>query len=500
MKEHLKNLAILLFAALTGHFIAYKLVHIPRRLELVIIIAALMFYPVLRRPIIGLYAVFIVSPFIPFIRRLYYLSYERPALDPIIILSDLFLAFILLGLFFEFRERKSQEQSSPGIVMVIFIYFVYLAIRTSFFNFLPFSEALAKFKYYGPPVLFFFVGTIYADQPFHLKRFWYITIGIGIVASIYGFNQLYNGYSKAEMLWFSSIEFSTLFIKGVPRPFSIFQAPVALADYVQLAIIGVLMCVAWAEEKKPIFLMFAVPVLLYAALITSVRSSWVGIIATFFIWPLFFRVKGNGRRLAALSLVLSAYVVYQLIAEIFQTGFSTASGVKIFSRLFSNQQYFKLLVADRATALYEPFREHSFVSRLMLWRQLLVFSTEPVLAFLGRGLGTLKADSLYFTYLAEFGYPGMIFITAIIIFFVFRGLYIIDNSTDKTFVALAKGITILNIVFGIVSVTGTHIHYFPGDVYFWFWNGVLIHVAQTCKRGVECKTVDKSHETGEESA
>jgi hypothetical protein len=481
MKEQLKYLAILICAALLGHFIAYKLVHIPQRIELVVIISMLMFYPVLRRPIIGLYAVFIISPFIPYIRRLYYLSYERPSVDPLIILGDLFLAFILLGLFFEFRERRSQEQPSPKIVMVIFIYFIYLCIRTSLFNILPLGEALAKFKYYGPPVLFFFVGTIYADEPHHLKRFWYITIIIGILASLYGFHQLYNGYSKAEMLWFSSIEFSTLFIKGVARPFSIFQAPVALADYVQLAIIGILMCFAWSKDRAPLFLLLVIPVLLYAALVTSVRSSWIGIIATFCIWPLFFRIKGNGRRLAVMLLVVVSYVVYQYVTETFQSGFTLKSGVNVLTGSFSNQQYFDLLVANRATALYNPLGEHSFISRLMLWRSLLIYSLEPIHAFVGRGLGTLKADSLYFTYLAEFGYPGMFFIIAIIIIFIARGLYVIDHSTDETAIVLAKGIAILNIIFAIVSITGTHIHYFPGDIYFWFWNGVLIHLAHTTK-------------------
>jgi hypothetical protein len=26
----------------------------------------------------------------------------------------------------------------------------------------------------------------------------------------------------------------------------------------------------------------------------------------------------------------------------------------------------------------------------------------------------------------------------------------------------------------IIGITGSHIHAFPGDSYFWFWNGVLI--------------------------
>jgi hypothetical protein len=32
----------------------------------------------------------------------------------------------------------------------------------------------------------------------------------------------------------------------------------------------------------------------------------------------------------------------------------------------------------------------------------------------------------------------------------------------------------MNIMFAIMNTTGSHIHAFPGDVYFWFWNGVLL--------------------------
>ncbi len=499
MKKHLKHLAILIFAALIGHFIAFKLIHIPGRLELVIIIAILLFYPVLRRPLIGLYAVFIISPFIPYIRRLYYLVYERPEVDPLIIIGDLFLAFILLGLFFEFKDRRSQEHATTRLPTVIFIYFCYLIIRTFFFNYLPVSVALAQFKNFGPPVLFFFVGTVFYNETPHLKRFWYITIIIGIAASLYGFHQLYNGFSRAETIWFSSIEFTTLFIEGLARPFSIFQASVVLADYVQLAIIGILMCFVWSKNKMPLFLIFLIPVLLYAALITSVRSSWIGVIATFLIWPVFFRIKGNNRRLIIFIITLAVVVSYQYFAETFQSGYTIESGVTALSSQFSNQEEFDLLIASRTSALYNPFEEHSFLSRLSLWRDLLIYSKEPIHMFLGRGLGTLKADSLYFSYLAQFGYPGLIFIIALLIIFVLKGLYIIDHSQNSDSIALAKGIAILNIIFAIVGITGTHIHYFPGDIYFWFWNGVLIQLAEECKSSESSMAASEIDQPGVDS-
>lgn len=496
MKDHLKYFLIVIFAAAVGHLIAYKLVHIPRQLEVVVILSLLLFYPILRRPIIGLYTVFIISPFIPYIRRLYYLLYERPTIDPLIMIGDLFLIFILSGLFFVFRERKGFYQETTVYIKIVFFYFMYLLIRTVFLNYLPLPEALAKFKYYGPPVLFFFIGVIYADKVSHLKKFWYITIVIGIIASLYSFNQLYNGYSKAEMIWFSSIEFSTLFIKGIARPFSIFQAPVALADYLQLAIIGILMTLMWAQKKLHSLLYIAIPVIFYAALITSVRSSWIGIIATILIWFILFRIKGNSRRFIALGVLILVYIGYQYIAEPLDAGFKISSFLPIIPQSSPSQKYFELLVSDRATALYDPLGEHSFLARLQLWKNIIAYAKDPALAFLGRGLGCLKADSLYFTYLAEFGYPGMIFALAIFIIFILKGLRTIDTSENPDIVTLAKGITIMNIVFAIISITGTHIHYFPGDIYFWFWNGVLVHLSVLSKpdTGENKAITDETHQ------
>jgi hypothetical protein len=139
------------------------------------------------------------------------------------------------------------------------------------------------------------------------------------------------------------------------------------------------------------------------------------------------------------------------------------------------QAYFDLLVKQRIGALSNPLDEHSFLSRVALWKFILKSSFDPILAICGRGLGVLSADSLYFTYLAEFGYPGLVFIIIISIMFVLKGFYLLDNSRDQSIIAIAGGVTIMNITLGIVNITGTHIHGFPGDVYFWFWNGVLVH-------------------------
>jgi cell division protein FtsW (lipid II flippase) len=194
------------------------------------------------------------------------------------------------------------------------------------------------------------------------------------------------------------------------------------------------------------------------------------------IWYTFFKVKGTRNRFLVLLGIVVLYILSQFSLDVFESGLKLESVLALITKSAPDQQSINMLITERSTALSNPFEEHSLLSRIALWKDLLVYSKDPVCFFLGRGVGALKADSLYFTYLAEFGYPGLIFIIVLLVNLTIRGFYVIDHYTDNDIIVLAKGITIMNITIAIISVTGTHIHYFPGDIYFWFFNGVLIQL------------------------
>jgi hypothetical protein len=458
-----------------GHFLGYLIVHIPGRIEFLILLGIILLYPLLRMPVIGLYVLFIALPFIPLLRRYYYLVYDRPGLDPLVAIGELILLLLLPAHLFSLRESSSHSgERTMKIQLIVAVYFGYMILRSFFANSLPLTESLAKLKLYGPMVLLFYIGLFYGLSIRHLRRIWIVTIIIGVFASIYGFLQLYGGYSTAEKAWFNSIQFTTLFIEGRARPFSTFQAPVAFADYVQLSIIGVFILTGAYPNKKVRWIWVLVPLFFGAALITSVRSSWAGILTTFALTPLLYRVKGNRKRIfATVSLVL-AYALYGFLSSTVFAGFGLSEFFTLFSRILPNEQFVDMLITQRTEALERPLGEYSLLSRFVLWRYILDTSFQPLNFLLGRGLGALKADSLYFTYLAEFGYPGLFLIIGFFFYFVKTGFFVVDRSPDPTHVVLARGITVMNLVFAVVSITGTHIHYFPGDVYFWFWNGVLV--------------------------
>jgi hypothetical protein len=464
------HLLFFIAIAIAGHFIAYKIVHVPAQLEMVVIFAVLSFYPILRYPQFGIILLFSILPFIPFFRRLYYLQYSRPSTDPLIMTGDLIIFLIMTGLFFEIKDKISESRSRLNYVIIFYI--LYVLFRTFVFNIAPTGDAILKFRMYGPSVFLFFAGSIFAFNRTLTLQVLYISLIIGIISAFYGFNQLIFGYSRAEEIWFSSISFTTLFIEGLARPFSFFQSPASFADFMQLSIISLMILFSYNDDKhiKILFYML-VPVYFYATLITSVRSNWLGIIVSLVLWVFFVFLKDKRIRIAVLTTTVILYSITQFID--FGGSSSSTSPVNSIIQKTFNQKQLDMLITNRANAITNPFEEHSLLSRLNLWKFIFDLSFDPYMGLVGRGIGTLNADSLYFTYLAELGYPGFFFIIGLILIFIIRGLSLAERSTGKVR-ALAQGITIMNITFAVINLTGTHIHSFPGDAFFWFFNGILI--------------------------
>jgi cell division protein FtsW (lipid II flippase) len=477
MKKNAVMALVLIGIALAGNLIAYKMFHVPRQTEMIVLFVLAVAYPILRNPLFGVYAVFLLLPFVNYARRLYYLVYMRPGIDPLLMTGEVLLALIMAGLFFELRERGEKDREIKLFRLMVFMYFCYMAMRVFVYTEVPLDQAAAAFKFYGPAVLFFFVGCIYGLHFRHVRIIWGITTLIGVLAALYGIKQLYFGYSEAEKIWLSSIKFSTLVIFDIVRPFSFFSSPATFGDYLLLAVIGVLMLWHWENQIFRMLSLIVLPVLFCAVLITSVRSNWIGFVLVMVLWFAFTRVKGAKKRIMVLVAIAALYFAGQAVSDMF-AGESAPVALQPAEAATSSERYMQLLVTSRSTAITDPMQEHSFLSRIALWQYMIRLSTDPQMALLGRGLGGLNADSLYITYLAEFGYPGMLFIIFILGAFVFRGLKIIDTAQSPDVVALARGITVMNMVFAIVSITGSHIHAFPGDVYFWFFNGVLVKLPQ----------------------
>ena len=312
-KNALRTSALLLAVVAAGHFIAYKIVHLPTQLELVILLTTAFFYPIMRKPVIGVYLLFGIMPFVSYVRRLYYLSHQRPSIDPLIAIGDIVIALTLIGLYFVFREQRAEQRNAKIMSRVVLGYFLYCIIRTFFINILPVREAVMQFHFFGPSVLFFFIGVLYANRMDLLNRLWFITLGIGAIAAIYGMKQIIIGYSEAEQIWFSSISFTTLFIKGIARPFSIFQSPACFADYMLLSIIGLLIIISGKKSKLNLGFLLLLPLYFYGALITSVRSNWIGILLALVLWMILLQIRGTRNRIILILFLGILFIFSQLL-------------------------------------------------------------------------------------------------------------------------------------------------------------------------------------------
>jgi hypothetical protein len=476
------QIALVVFA---GHFIAFEMFHIPKQAEFTAIFGLALFYPVVRFPLVGVYGVFLLSPFIPFVRRLYYLVYGRPGNDPLIIVGDLIVIMVFLGLLFEFRRGLSEDKTVKRFMTVVGFYFGYMIVRAFVFNIAPLGDSLLRLKFYAPMVLMFFVGIYYGREFKHLKRIWIITVALGVLGGLYGIKQLFIGYSAAEKLWFSTSYFTTLFIQGVARPFSFYQSPAAFADALVLSIIGVVLMLGWGKFRGKLLLIALVPLFFYGILITSVRSNWIGALSIFFIWFIILQMRKSGQRIAIIAILFLFFVAYQLVDDTVKANMSPDGLLNAFNGKLGKQEYVDLMVTSRTKALTDPFAENSMLSRIALWKFLFDLTKDPELALLGRGVGALNADSLYVTYLAEFGYPGFIFIIGLYCAFIMLGIKSLGAVSDPRSVILIKGIIVMDLSFALMNFTGTHIHTFPGDVYFWFWNGVLMNARPLDKKLVE---------------
>lgn len=473
-----KNIFFVLILLAAGIGIGYKLVLVPKREEVVFFIFIVSLLPILKYYKIGVVLIFILAPFIPWIRRVYYLAYARPQTDLLILVPDIILVITIIGYLFATMNDTEEDPLINKLKKVLVLFFVFLFARVFLYNTGLIKNSLLQFRFYGPFVLSFFLGTACVKN-FRLIQFLgTFTIVTGIITAIYGIKQLFFGFSQAENMWLNSVIFDSLFIQGIPRPFSTFASPASFADFQQMAMIAAAGAALMVKRRiNGIFLYVFIFLFGYAMLITSVRSSWIGAIAGVGIWILVLRKQGNQARIAGIIGILVLFAAGSLASEFFGSAspkIAVSSLAMRSSQSGQMQNVMNLFVKQRLSAVTNPLEEHSMTSRITLWTVIIKGLEDPMMILFGRGLGRMAADSLYFTYLGEFGVPGLIFLCYILILFIRGGFKNFDSLEDLKLKALARSILCMNFILLIVNITGNHINEFPGNLYFWFWNGVLL--------------------------
>ncbi len=462
-----------LLLVLTGWFIASRIANIPTRFEIILIVVSLSFIPVLKKPMWGVYCVLIVSLFVNFFRRLYYLLYERPKFDIFLILTDVILVLILLSVFLVYRKRGNPEIEVKIVYPIIIFLTLYQFARVFILSSYGVSEGLFQFKFNGLYFLLFFIAAYNLKEKGEIVRFFRITIICGTIVGLYALKQVILGYTDFEKIWFNSIDFTSLYIGGVPRPFSTLSSPATLADFLLICSVLLYCEIRWGVMNLRLWSSVLFPFFLIILLLTSVRSNWIGIIFGILFVEFFLKFNNYKNRVMMLiALILCFVLMSNFIDSTGVTKLSKKEDMLVKDKAKS-KKIFNLMVKNRATALTDPMSEGSLKHRLALWNYVLITSLTSLEGFVGNGMCRNFTHNYYLGFLHSGGWIGFASILTIFFLIFKHGVRIHDQSQDED-KKITKILLCILFVIAIINLTGNHMETHPADIYFWILSAALL--------------------------
>jgi len=470
---------LLLFAAilLVGNFIAQRIMAVPKRIETVLFVVFAIAIPVLKRPQIGFYYLFIIPPFIPLLRRLYYLLYARPNIDLIFMISDVVLFFILAGLYLDRRNKENPQLESNFLYKLVGITIFYQLVRVFALNAYGIKEGIFHFKLNGFYFALFFVTIYLVNEIETIKKIFMVTLFAGLLTALYSIKQIVLGYALFEQLWINSITFTTLFIEGIARPFSTLSSPAAFADHMIICIFITLgICVFNLSKFRWLFLL-PLPFYVAGLLFTSVRSNWLGGIIGLAFMFLFLHVRNNRKRIVLLCCLIPAYFGLNSVPGINQT--DDLVTYENLQRLTAEDQdgesLVEIFVKQRTSALTNPLGERSMVHRYGIWLGIWWVAKGSVRGALGFGMGRYPAHNYYLGFLHNGGWIGFTLIMTIMVFMFYFGIKVHDELTGEK-KNVAKILLSVLFVISLINLTGQHAETHPADIYLWSFFALLMRL------------------------
>ncbi len=453
--------------ALFGCFFAYRLSHIPSRTETAIFCIGFFLIPTLKYPKIGVYYLFCLPLFVPMFRRMYYLVAERPTVDYLLLISDGVMGGLILALILLWVINK--EKSKDLMSILILSYFAILFIKVFVGNMGSTVEGLYGFKFNGLYVFFFF-GASYILTTFkETKAVYLYTSILLLITALYAIKQILFGFSGFEEKWLNSIQFTTLRIEGVVRPFSTYLSPAAMSDGMTIIF---LMGTYWVVVKGRYVMLFGITMVgtcIAPLLIATVRTNWLAVIAGLFFYLFYLRLKKTWVKIALMALMAIGVIGYSVKGGAESGGSGQYAALS--QQATSKRSLTEIMIKDRTAALANPLAEYSVQKRMSTWVE--IFGLSFVYP-LGKGQGTTGyAHSYYFQVLGEIGYPGVILFLSILIVGFYRGFKVLSLSKDPEVQEMTRMMMTIIFMITILNLTGTHLHTPPGDVFFWFTLGAI---------------------------
>ncbi len=377
-------------------------------------------------------------------------------------MGGLIVSTILLRIMY--KERSKDLLS--GLVLA---YAVLLFAKVFIGNQGSIIEGLYGFKFNGLYVFFYFGASYILTSFKETKSIYFYTSILLLVTALYGLNQILFGFSGFEQKWIDSIQFTTLRIEGIIRPFSTYLSPAGMADGMTLLFI---FGIYWIFSRGQYMLFFGALLILASIpplLIATVRTNWLAVIAGTFFYVFFLRLK-NFRLKVFIILCLSIGII-GYSAKGGSEGKRPGSMVALVPHKSSSKNLTEVMITNRTSALANPLQEYSVQKRVDTWAT--IIATSFVFP-LGKGQGTTGyAHSYFFQVLGEIGYPGLILFISLLSVAYFRGFKILSLSKDEGIKEMTRLILTIMFTLTILNLTGTHLHTPPGDIFFWFSLGVI---------------------------
>ncbi|MDI6840239.1 MAG: hypothetical protein QMD71_05260 [bacterium] len=255
----------------------------------------------------GVISILLYLPFMAFIRRYIYQFNPYIGLDPILIVYDAFVLFMLsYFLIFENTKlysyfKKSKLVRCVTLLLFLFIFQIFNPIQGNIF------VGLGGIKFHIIPLLFFYFGLFFQNG--REETIWRIILIVGTLVAIYGIYQVYFGFTGFEEYWIQHGGYVALKIGEHMRPFSTFSNN---QEYSLYLLISGIFAIGYMFIKKPFNLFMLAPfgTMFFALLVIAARGS---VFAILFGIALFFALgTKNFQKTVVLSLI--CIVIYVVIA------------------------------------------------------------------------------------------------------------------------------------------------------------------------------------------
>jgi hypothetical protein len=476
----LAALRMALFAAAViflGHFIAKEIFDIPSRKDILIFITLALFIPVLKFPISGVYFLFLIPPFIAFVRRFYYLFYERPGNDLLLIIPDVVVVLLCVVLFDRIRKGERIKNEDRGLVIWLWVFIFYQFLRVFVANGSGWVAGINQFKFITLFSLCFFFAMHFIREKRQVITIFKLTFWLGVIIAAYGIKQAYFGFSHFEELWLEKMKttFVTLFLEGKPRPFSTLPSPATFADFMVIAILVTMSLLSLKQIRfKPLYFIF-IPLMFVALLLTSVRSNWIGFLVGVVFWFIIAHRSSIRFKIGMVAFLVLLYFFVSVALEFSgPSDIAAIAGVQAMQGKKQGRKLTDILVTDRVSALTNPLQERSMIARSTMWKFVLETSLQLPMGPMGWGMGSFNAHSYYFSTLYDLGYFGL-FLLCMVLFRIFRvGYRVYRDEEEPEKRVIIRCILSVLFVITVMNATGSHIGEHPADVYYWFMAGILM--------------------------